>query len=145
MVLTPASRINDKKSPPADPHRASAQEEPAYLRDDAGLACLTAQLGRINAQARYLEFFKKNVADAEEACKRDLAASLANSLVGLSVNKTGSSQSKSNSVDQPNQDSADNLNQWIKCWDAEVGAEYFYNNITGEASWFDPKYGMDRS
>jgi hypothetical protein len=28
--------------------------------------------------------------------------------------------------------------RWVKYFDNEVGAEYFYNTLTGEASWVDP-------
>jgi hypothetical protein len=28
---------------------------------------------------------------------------------------------------------------WTKCWDREAGASYFYNNITGEATWIQPE------
>jgi hypothetical protein len=31
--------------------------------------------------------------------------------------------------------------QWVKQYDTEVQAEYWYNNVTGEASWLDPRYG----
>eukprot|EP01031_Cornospumella_fuschlensis_P039937 gene39937-48639_t len=27
---------------------------------------------------------------------------------------------------------------WTKCWDNEAGAVYYYNNITGEATWIQP-------
>ena len=37
----------------------------ALLRDDPGLACLTSQLGRVNAQIRYHEHFKQQVVEAE--------------------------------------------------------------------------------
>jgi len=129
---------------------SSRKEDPAYLRDDPGLACLTSQLNRINAQIRYLDYFKKSVADAEEECKREMAASLAKSLVASSSDKeddgrSGRSHSsiQSNSFTAPTAypKTSTNFDQWVKCWDAEVGAEYFYNNATGEASWLDPRYG----
>lgn len=28
---------------------------------------------------------------------------------------------------------------WTKCWDNEAGAVYYYNNITGEATWIQPQ------
>ena len=31
-------------------------------------------------------------------------------------------------------------NQWVEYWDGEVGAYYYYNTITGEASWVGPNY-----
>lgn len=27
---------------------------------------------------------------------------------------------------------------WTKCWDSEAGAIYYYNNVTGEATWVQP-------
>jgi hypothetical protein len=27
---------------------------------------------------------------------------------------------------------------WSSCWDAEVGAVYYYNKLTGEATWIPP-------
>ncbi|RYY89741.1 hypothetical protein EON63_00155 [archaeon] len=29
---------------------------------------------------------------------------------------------------------------WTKCWDNEAGAVYYYNNITGEATWIQPQF-----
>ena len=100
---------NDTKHYPTSSTKPSSTEEPAYLRNDPGLACLTSQLGRLTAQIRYHDYFKISVADAEEECKRDLAASLAKSLVSSSAEHTGHSgkfhSSQSNS-----------LNQWVKHW-----------------------------
>ena len=110
------------------------KEEPAYMRDNAGLTCLMSQLGRINAQMQYLECFKKRVADAEVECKRDLAASLEKSQAGSSVK--GARSSRANFPGGP--DDASHSDCWVKCWDAEVGADYYYNNATGEASWLVP-------
>jgi hypothetical protein len=28
---------------------------------------------------------------------------------------------------------------WTKCWDNEAGAVYYYNNVTGEATWLQPE------
>ena len=110
------------------------EEEPSYLRDDPGLACLTSQLGRVNAQLRFLDKFKKSVAVAEEHCKRDLAASRAKSLASSSLNDNGKSHS---SQTKPAHQDA-----WVRKWDEEVEAEYWFNAVTGEASWLDPRgYG----
>ncbi|KAL7537426.1 hypothetical protein ACHAXR_007817 [Thalassiosira sp. AJA248-18] len=120
----------------------SIEEEPAYIRNDPGLACLTSQLGRINAQIMCHDYFKRSVADAEEECKRDLAASLAKSLVSSSSIGDGRN-GREYQTSQPNYLNAPSMNQWIKKWDPEVGAEYFFNIQTGEASWLDPhRYGM---
>ena len=27
---------------------------------------------------------------------------------------------------------------WSACWDDQAGAVYYYNNITGEATWINP-------
>jgi hypothetical protein len=58
------------------------------------------------------------IADYEEEYKRELAASLAKSMVKNLKHDVSS--------------------QWVKYYDNEVGAEYFYNTETKEASWVDP-------
>lgn len=109
------------------------EEEPSYLRDDPGLACLTSQLGRVNAQLRFLDNLKKRVADAEEQSKQDLAASRAKSFVSSSsLNDTGRNHS-SQTTSPTHQDA------WERKWDSEVEAEYWFNSVTGEASWLDPR------
>lgn len=112
-----------KKFSPMAKKRASSSEEPAYLRNDPGLACLTSQLGRINAQIRYHEQFKQSFADAEEQCIRDLeAASLAKSLASSSLNdsdqgrKYVSSESNSMTTASAYHDVTSKLNQWVKHW-----------------------------
>ena len=50
-------------------------EEPAYLRDDPGLAFLTSQLERINEQIQCLDNVKKKIiTEAEGQCRQDLAS-----------------------------------------------------------------------
>ena len=127
----------------------------ALLRDDPGLACLTSQLGRVNAQIRCQEDFKKRVVAAE--LEIELAKSLESSTLNDSTDHPSQTQPKSTS-----------LNQWEKHWyvfyrsinlyygvilyscnetiptlnsarDNEVKAEYWYNTLTGEASWLDPR------
>jgi hypothetical protein len=123
-------------------HPSSDAEEPAYLRNDPGLACLASQLRRINAQIMRLERLKERVADAEEWCKDDLTAATSS---GGSIDSSSSSKDEApgrnasattkSSLDQ------DAKGQWVKQYDTEVQAEYWYNNVTGEASWLDPRYG----
>ena len=111
------------------------EEDPPYLRNDPGLACLTSQLGRINAQLRFLDNLKKRVAEAEEHCKRDLAASRAKSLAS-------SSSSNDNGKSHSSQTKPAGQDAWERKWDSEVEAEYWFNSVTGEASWLDPRgYG----
>ena len=105
-------------------------EKPAYLRKDPGLACLTLQLERTNEYIRCLGRLKKSFADAETSLEK-------------------STVSSSSSKDQADRDpsamtassSDQDANQWVKCYDTEVKADYFYNHVTGEASWLDPRYG----
>jgi hypothetical protein len=53
------------------PLSPSTTEEPAYLRDDPGLACLASQLERINKQIQCLDQFKKKIITvAEGQCKQ---------------------------------------------------------------------------
>ena len=123
-------------------HPSSDAEEPAYLRNDPGLACLASQLRRIKAQIMCLERLKERVADAEERCKEDPTAATSS---GGSNDSSSSSKDKApggnasattkSSLDQ------DAKGQWVKQYDTEVQAEYWYNNVTGEASWLDPRYG----
>lgn len=116
-------------------HRPKPSSLTAHLRDDPGLAFLTSQLGKIEAQIRYLEQFKRSVTDAEERCLRELAAaSAAKSLV--SEEKSDSSAEAPPETDANEKSSS----QWVRKWDPEVGAEYFFNLATGEASWLDPRY-----
>jgi hypothetical protein len=103
------------------PHSSKA-EEPAYLCNDPGLACLTAQLKRIDAQLEELAQFKKSVADAEKQCKAVVTSSQNQDVKG---------------------DAAEQ--EWVKHYDQEVQAEYWFNTVTGEASWLDPRYGNNRT
>ncbi|KAL3790177.1 hypothetical protein ACHAWO_012959 [Cyclotella atomus] len=100
------------RSPQKNSHK------PSYLQDK-GLTCLIAQLGRVDTKIRYNNSLKQLLIDYEEEYKRELAASLAKSMVG------NSEKSKDKGL-------------WVKYFDNEVGAEYFYNTLTGEASWVDP-------
>ena len=97
----------------------SPYKEKSTNLNDQGLTCLLSQLARVNEQLRYNDSLKKVLVDYEEEYKRDLAASLAKSLVKKKDDKPVESR-------------------WVTCYDDEVGAEYFYNEETGEASWVDP-------
>ena len=99
-------------------HSPYKENKSAHLNDQ-GLTCLFSQLARVNDQLRYNDSLKQILVDHEEEYKRNLAASLAKSLV-------------KNKEDTPLE------SQWVTCYDDEVGAEYFYNQETGEASWVDP-------
>ncbi len=92
------------------PLLAPIREDPPYIRDDPGLACLTAQLGRINAQIRLHEDFKKRVAEAEEQCKRDLEAK------SREAASAAAATDEDNHKVESNKDSAIHLNQWSKYW-----------------------------
>ncbi|KAL9182144.1 hypothetical protein ACHAXT_012796 [Thalassiosira profunda] len=95
---------------------------------DPGLACLRSQLGQIDAQIRCLEEFKERVVAAEEACLRELEARKK-----PPATETGAGVAKSKSSNE-----SDAMSAWVKKWDSEIGAEYFYNEVTGEASWLPP-------
>jgi hypothetical protein len=97
-------------------------EEPAYLRNDPGLACLTAQMQRIDAQLEALAQFKKSVADAEKQCA-----------------------TATSSPDQDVKGDTAEQQEWVKYYDQEVQAEYWFNTVTGEASWLDPRYGNNNT
>ena len=77
----------------------------ALLRDDPGLACLTSQLGRVNAQIRYHEHFKQQVVEAERQELDELAKSLESSSLNDNTEHPSQAQPKSTS-----------LNQWEKHW-----------------------------
>ena len=99
-------------------HSPYKENKSTHLNDQ-GLTCLLSQLARVNDQLRYNDSLKQILVDHEEEYKRNLAASLAKSLVKNKEDKLLESQ-------------------WVTCYDDEVGAEYFYNQETGEASWVDP-------
>ena len=104
--------------------KLACTEEPSYLRGDSGLACLTSQLGQLNAQIRYHDYFKKSVADAEEQCKQELAAPLAKSLMSSSSandsnghnGKPHSSQLSSLTTRAACSDATSNWDQCVKHW-----------------------------
>ena len=73
----------------------------ALLREDPGLACLTSQLGRVNAKIRYHEHFKKRVVEAEEQCRQEVDE------LEKSLESSSSSQTQPKST---------TLNDWVKHW-----------------------------
>lgn len=94
----------------------------ALLRDDPGLACLTSQLGRVNAQIRYHEHFKQQVVEAEQRSRKELEE-LAKSLESSSLNDTSQTQPKSTS-----------LNHWEKHWYVCYRSIYLYYGVMYESS-----------
>ena len=89
----------------------------ALLRDDQGLACLTSQLGRVNAQIRYHEHFKQQVVEAEQRSRKELDE-LAKSLESSSLNDSTERQPKSTS-----------LNHWEKHWYVFYRSIYLYYGV----------------
>ncbi len=49
-----------------------------------------------------------------------------------------SSEASGNSTNQDKMTDNDQSKKWVEYWDEEVGASYYYNIITGEASWVGP-------
>jgi hypothetical protein len=108
-----------------DTGRHSPDEgEPDFLRINPGLACLRAQLERVNKEIESHERFKEQLAEAEKQL-RQLQESKSTS--------TKSAASKSN-------DGESETEEWETHYDDQVGAEYYYNPKTREASWLPPKY-----
>ncbi len=101
-----------------------SNEDPDFLRNDPGLASLLAQLERVNQQIAAHERFKEQKAQAEQIVAEELQAK-AESPGNISPND-GQSQNTEDSTD------------WETHWDDAVGAEYYFNPKTGEASWLPP-------
>ena len=101
-----------------------SNEDPDFLRNDPGLASLLAQLERVNQQIAAHERFKEQKAQAEQLVAEELQAK-AESPGNISPND-GQSQTTDDSTD------------WETHWDDAVGAEYYFNPKTGEASWLPP-------
>ena len=99
---------------------STSDEEPDFIRNDPGLACLFSQLDRVNQQIESHERFKQLVAQAKKL-EEDRKAKAENS------SKDSRSQNDEHAV------------EWEKHWDDAVGAEYYFNPMTGEASWLPPK------
>lgn len=95
---------------------STSDEEPEFIRNDPGLACLLSQLDRVNQQIKKHERFKQQVLQAKQLVEEAANASLNN----------GRSQKDEPTV------------EWEKHWDDAVGAEYYFNPKTGEASWLPP-------
>ena len=97
-------------------------EEPEFLRDDSGLKCLLAQLERVNLQIEKHERFKEQVAQAKKRTEE----------FRLEKAKAKSSQpTESETTVEP-------IDVWETHWDDAVGAEYYFNPRTGEATWLPP-------
>ena len=96
----------------------SPEELPLYVRNDPGFRCLTDQLARVRAERKAHEDFKRQLADAEEE----------------------SCQVRSNAArrEADEKKSEEATGGWVRAFDDEANAEYFYNQTTGEASWLPP-------
>jgi hypothetical protein len=113
-------------------HPSSDAEEPAYLSNDPGLACLASQLRRTNAQIMCLERLKESVADEEEQCRTS---------IDFSSSKDKNKGWNAGAATTTPSSEEDAKKSWVKHYDTKVQAEYWYNSVTGEASWLDPRYG----
>ena len=56
------------------PLSTTTSDEPAYIREDPGLACLSSQLNRIIEKILCLGNFKKRTADVEGQPKQESAS-----------------------------------------------------------------------
>ncbi|KAL7500190.1 hypothetical protein ACHAWT_008286 [Skeletonema menzelii] len=110
---------NSKPLPMQSTH--SYDEEPDFLRNDPGLACLLSQLDRVNQQIHLHERFKQLKAEAEKVVEERKAKAATASL------NDGQSRHTDHTI------------EWEKHWDDAVGAEYYFNPKTGEASWLPPQ------
>jgi len=106
-------------------------KQPSYLNDPF-LQVLLSQLEKTNASIRIHDAFQAHAADVEEKFKREFTVNIANCLVH---NRDQKDDQTKRTLD-PN---ANTLSDWMICYDDEVGAEYYYNKKTGEASWVDPR------
>ena len=97
-----------------------SNEDPDFLRNDPGLASLLAQLERVNQQIAAHARYKEQKSQAEQIAVAELQAK-AESLGDVSKSQN-----------------TDDSNDWEKHWDDAVGAEYYFNPKTGEASWLPP-------
>ncbi len=97
-----------------------SNEDPDFLRNDPGLASLLAQLERVNQQIAAHARFKEQIAEAKQIAAEQLKAK---------TEFLGSDDKTQNTEDS---------NDWEQHWDDAVGAEYYFNPKTGEASWLPP-------
>jgi hypothetical protein len=103
----------------------SDEEEPEFLRNDPGLACLLAQLERVNQQIEKHELFKERVTQAEKQFA-ELKA------------KAAASETSASMDDGQLSNTTTDTDEWETHWDDAVGAWYYFNPKTGEASWLPP-------
>ena len=97
-------------------------EEPDFLRNDPGLACLLSQLDRVNQQIEKHEQFKQQKAQAKKL-----------------VEEEKKSKAAATSLNDGQTRNTEHTIEWEKHWDDAVGAEYYFNPKTGEASWLPPQ------
>ena len=81
--------------------------------------CLSDQRARVRAERGLFEDFKRRLAEAEEATRREADQKRAR--------------------EREKEATANNTKgNWVRAFDDEANAEYFYNEVTGEASWLPP-------
>ena len=105
--------------------QSTSDEEPEFLRNDPGLACLLSQLERVNQQIEHHELFKAQVVEAEKLAEEFKAKAAAASEASALLN------------DSQLQNTTD-TDEWETHFDDAVGAEYYFNPKTGEATWLSP-------
>lgn len=104
---------------------ALSNEDPDFLRNDPGLASLLAQLERVNLQIAAHARYQEQVARAEQIIAAEEL------------------QAKAESSNDGKSQNTEDSNDWEKHWDDAVGAEYYFNPKTGEASWLPPSNWKD--
>ena len=101
-------------------------DEPEFLRNDPGLECLLAQLERVNLQIEKHERFKEQMAEATKKRTEEFRFRLERA------------ESKSSQPISDSETTAEPIEVWETHWDDAVGAEYYFNPRTGEATWLPP-------
>lgn len=114
----PSPSIPPTNIPPPSTSSSAPKYSEEYV-SDPGFRCLSDQLARVRAERRLFEDFKRRLAGAEEATRREADQKKARERKkAVAANNT-----KGN---------------WVRAFDDEANAEYFYNEVTGEASWLPP-------
>ncbi len=114
-------------------------QRPSYLNDPS-LQVLLSELEKNNASIRNHEAFQAHVAEVEEQLKQEFSVRIASSSASAGDQK----EDKTKRTFDQEERNTNTLADWMICFDDEVGAEYYYNERTGEASWVDPRQTVSK-